>query len=360
MSVPTARQRFDRVINLNGAGGIALVIASSVALLFLLLLLAGVQPLNVLKSFAESNSGYDFATNSFRGWNPLSELLRRCVPLITTGLAIFFALQAGLFNIGAEGQLRIGGIAAIWAALTFGLSGPFGILIATLIGMAAGLLWALPAGLIKVWRGGHEVITTIMLNNIAGYFTKYLISGPLQAAPGGEATTKNLPLSMQIPVIGIPDKTLLIYPAIIIGVALCAFGTWWLMRTTTGFELRATGANAVAARFAGINVKRMILFAMALSGAIAGLAGAMHAMGQERRFTEGFSPGFGFDSLGVALLAGKSPLGIVPAALLFAFIEQGSVRAQIQDGLPKEISAVIQGLVILGVAVVRWRKKASE
>ncbi len=329
---------------------IFLVILGCIALLLALLLLAGVNAPEVFRSFVEG---------SFKGWGPFSELLRRSVPLIITGLAVYIALQAGLFNIGAEGQLRVGGIAAIWAGFAFGLSGPRGILVAILIGMAAGLLWALPVGLIKVWRGGHEVITTIMLNNIAAHFTKYLISGPLQATKGGEAATANLPDSMHIPVVGTPGS-LVIYPALFIGAILCAFGSWWLLRTVSGYELRATGANAIAARFAGINVKRTVLWTMALSGAIAGLAGALHAMGQEHRFTEGFSPGFGFDSLGVALLAGRTPLGIIPAALLFAFIDQGAVRAQIHDGLPKEVSAVIQGFVILTVAVIRWRKKASE
>jgi simple sugar transport system permease protein len=99
---------------------------------------------------------------------------------------------------------------------------------------------------------------------------------------------------------------------------------------------------------------------MAMSGAIAGVAGAVHAMGQEHRFNEGFSPGFGFDSLGVALLAGRNPIGVIPAALLFAFVDQGSVRAQVHDGLPKEVSAVIMGLIILLVAFGRWRRRTSE
>jgi ABC-type uncharacterized transport system permease subunit len=339
---------------------IGLVVMGCLGLLLLLLMVAGVKPIDVIKSFIEGSTGIGMEGQGFKGWGALSELLRRCVPLIITGLAVFLGLQAGLFNIGAEGQLRIGGIAAIWAGLTFGIGGPLGILAACAAGVVAGLLWALPAGIIKAWRGGHEVITTIMLNNIAGHLTKYLIAGPMQAVKGGEAATKLLPEGQWLHTVGRQGETLVIYPALFVGLALCSAGSWWLLRTSFGFELRATGANPVAARFAGVNVKRMLLWAMCLSGAIAGLAGALHALGQEHRFTEGFSPGFGFDSLGVALLAGKTPLGVIPAALLFAFIDQGAVRSQIHDGLPKEVSAVIQGLVILVVAVIRWRKKVAE
>lgn len=347
-------------ISKNSAAKLFIVIVFAAVLLAALLVLSGVRPFDVLKSFWEGNTGISLEGEGFRGWGPISELLRRTVPLTITGLAVYLALQAGLFNIGAEGQLRIGGLAAVWAALTFGVEGPVGIAIATLAGMAAGCLWALPAALIKTWRGGHEVITTIMLNNVAMHLTKYLISGPMQAVKGGEAATNTLPPSIQIPVLGTPGKTLAIYPGLFGGIVLCVAAAWWLLRTSRGYELRATGANAVAAKFAGINVGKTLFFAMAASGAIAGLAGAVHAMGQEHRFTEGFSPGFGFDSLGVALLAGRTPIGVVPAALLFAFIDQGAVRSQIHDGLPKEISAVIQGLVILIVAIVAWRRKAAK
>lgn len=339
---------------------IALVILACLGLLILLLVLAGVKPLEVFKSFIEGSLGIGFDGEGFRGWGAPSGTLRRSVPLIITGLAVYLALQAGLFNIGAEGQLRVGGIAAVAVGLGLGWTGFPAIIAASVAGAIAGLLWALPAGVIKVWRGGHEVITTIMLNNIAGHFTKYLISGPLQEKAGGEATTATLPVAAQLATLGTPGKTLVIYPAIFVGIVLCAFGTWWLWKTSAGFELRATGANQTAARFAGVNVKSMVLRAMLFSGAIAGLAGAMHALGQEHRFNEGFSPGFGFDSLGVALLAGRTPMGVIPAAILFAAIDQGAVRAQVQDGLPKEVSAVIQGLLILCVAIIRWRKKVSE
>lgn len=344
---------------MKGTGRIALVFLGCLGLLLILLILAGVKPFEVFKSIIEGSLGIDF-DGGFRGWGPLSGTLRRSVPLIITGLAVYIALQAGLFNIGAEGQLRVGGIAAVAAALFLGIGGTGGILVASVAGMLGGLLWALPAGIIKVWRGGHEVITTIMLNNIAGHFTKYLISGPMQAKAGGEATTALLPPDIRIATLGTAGKSLVIYPALFLGIAFCTVGTWWLLKTAGGYELRATGANATAARFAGVKTKKVLLWAMCASGAIAGLAGAMHALGQEHRFNEGFSPGFGFDSLGVALLAGRTPLGVIPAAILFAAIDQGAVRAQVQDGLPKEISAVIQGLIILCVAIVRWRKKVSE
>ena len=336
------------------------MILGAIGLLLFLFHLAGVKPFHVLRSFVEGVSGYHFERREFLGWGFLSEVLRRATPLIITGLGVFIALQAGLFNIGAEGQLRVGGIATAAAALFFGIDGPLGIFTAVVIGALAGMLWALPAALIKVCRGGHEVISTIMLNNVAGHMTTYLIAGPMLGQKGGDASTALIPDSVRLLPLGAEGKTLIIYHGLIFGILLCVAVGWWLFKTPKGFELRASGANPVASLFAGVKVKSAVLGAMLASGAIAGLAGAVHLLGQEGRYSEGFSPGFGFDSLGVALLAGRSPLGVIPAALLFAAIDQGAVRAQVADGLPKEVSAVIQGLVILVFALYRYRKQVGE
>lgn len=337
-----------------------LVVLGAIGLLLILFHLAGVKPFHVMRSFAEGISGYHFEKREFLGWGFLSEVLRRATPLIITGLGVFLALQAGLFNIGAEGQLRVGGIVAAAAAIYLGVNGPLGILLAATLGAIAGMLWALPAGLIKVWRGGHEVITTIMLNNIAGHVATFLIAGPMLGQKGGDPSTALIPDSLRLVPFGVEGKTIVVYHGLLVGIFLCVLVSWWLFRTPKGYELRATGANPVASLFAGVKVKNTVLGAMVASGAIAGLAGAIHLLGQEGRYSEGFSPGFGFDSLGVALLAGRNPLGVIPAALLFAAIDQGAVRAQVADGLPKEVSAVIQGLVILVFALYRYRRQVGE
>ncbi len=337
-----------------------LVIAAAVGLLLLLFQLAGVKPFNIVKSFAEGISGYHFERGEFLGWGFISEVFRRATPLIITGLGVFLALQAGLFNIGAEGQLKVGGIVAAAVCLYFGVDGIPGLLLAVLLGAIAGMLWAMPAGLLKVWRGGHEVISTIMLNNIAGHLATFLIAGPMLGIKGGDPSTAQISDSIRLLPMGTEGKTLVIYHGLLIGIALCIGVAWWLFKTPKGFELRTCGANPVASLFAGVKVKTVTFGAMAASGAIAGLAGAIHLVGQEGRYSEGFSPGFGFDSLGVALLAGRSPIGVIPAALLFAAIDQGAVRAQVSEGLPKEVSAVIQGLVILIFALYRYRREVGE
>ncbi len=338
----------------------ALVVSACLGLLAILLNLAGASGVDVTRSFAEGVSGYSFDRSEFVGFGPISEILRRMAPLVITGLAVFIALQAGLFNIGAEGQLKVGGLAAVSVALYSGTPGPAGIVFALLAGSLAGMLWAIPAGAIKTWRGGHEVITTIMLNNIAVHFATFLIAGPLRKPGSAEPATDYVSDSLRMLPIGDSGRTITVYPSLVVGIVLCAAATWWLYRTPTGFELRASGANPIASLFAGISVRKFAFWSMAASGGIAGLAGGLHLLGQEGRFADGFSPGFGFDSLGVALLAGRSPLGIVPAAMLFAAIDQGALRAQVATGLPKEISSVMQGLVILVVAILRYRRSYAQ
>lgn len=335
---------------------VALLLSFCIGTLALLLAVAGTSGFDVVRSFFEGISGYSLERSEFVGYGPISEILRRMAPLVITGLAVFIALQVGLFNIGAEGQLKLGGLAAVFVALYVGVDGAVGVALAVLAAVGAGMIWAIPAGAIKVWRGGHEVITTIMLNNVAAHFASYLIAGPLKKPGSSEAASDFVSHSMRLSAIGDPGRTVTLQPALIVGVLLCIVAAWWLARTPSGFELRASGANPIAALFAGISVRRFAFWGMAASGGIAGLAGGLHLLGQEGRFAEGFSPGFGFDSLGVALLAGRSPLGIIPAALLFATIDQGSLRTQVATGLPKEISAVIQGLIILIVAVIRYRR----
>jgi simple sugar transport system permease protein len=337
----------------------ALLVLAAVGLIAILLEFAGVGAGDVGKSFVEGLSGYSFSRGEFIGWGPASEVLRRMAPLVLTGLAVYLALQAGLFNIGAEGQLMAGGLAAAFVGSASAPLGFFGAILAIVAGLVAGLAWALPAALLKVCRGGHEVISTIMLNNIAAFVATFLIAGPMRDRGGQEAATAMVSDALRLQPIGVPPGVVLL-PALLFGVVACAALGWWLYRTASGFELRSTGAGPRAALFAGVPVRRYVGRALCASGAIAGLGGALHLLGQEGKYTEGFSPGFGFDSLGVAMLAGKSPLGVLPAAALFASIDQGALRAQVATGLPKEVSAVLQGLIILLVAVVRYRRIAAR
>lgn len=320
---------------------IALVLASFVVIIGLLMLV-GVAPPTALEALVRG---------AFGSARNLSMTLRETTPLLLAGVAVFLALRAGLFNIGVEGQFLVGAMAGAWAGLAIG--GPLGVIAAIVAGVLAGALWAYPAGAIKAYRGGHEVISTIMLNWVALLMTRWAVAGPLKAPGQQSATTANLTDATRLPALTLAPR-LDLNVALVMGIALTAALAWWLRRTVAGYELSATGANPTAAKFAGVRVPVVTVRAMLASGAISGLAGAAHVLAYEGRFYQGFSPGYGFDALGVALLAGSSPWGIVPSALLFGALNQGSTSLGIM-GVPKSISGVLLGLLIIAFAAYRYR-----
>lgn len=319
------------------------LVVGAVALLAGAVALAGASPALAFTTLVKGSLGTPAA---------IAGTLRETTPLLIAGLAVFLALRAGLFNIGVEGQLIVGAIACAYVGLK--VPGPVGIVLGTLAAMAAGALWALPAGLIRAYRNGHEVITTIMLNNVAGLLTTALVAGPLRA-PGQESTTTaDLSTSTRLPALyNHPPVT--ISSGLVVGVIVAIALAVWLSRTVAGFELQAVGANASAARFAGISPEKVMVRAMLASGAIAGLGGAVQVLAYEGRFYSGFSPGYGFDGLGIALLAGGTAYGVLPAALLFGILAKGGVALGIAH-IPKGITTVVLGLVILVAAALRYRK----
>ncbi len=278
----------------------------------------------------------------------LTKSLENTTPLLIAGAAVFLALRAGLFNIGAEGQFLVGALACTEVALK--VPGFFGVLLGVLAAMVVGALWAWPAGAIKAYRGGHEVITTIMLNNVAALFTGYLVAGPLRG-PGGDTATPSI--GTRLPTVfhfGAFTVNLALPVAVLIAVGL----GWWLRRTVAGYELRAVGANPTAATYAGVDPRRTVVLAMLASGAVAGLAGAVQVVAYEGYFYSGFSAGTGFDALGVALLAGQSALALVPAAFLFGALAKGALALQM-EGVPKGITGVVLALMVVIAAALRSR-----
>jgi simple sugar transport system permease protein len=321
---------------------IALVLAS-----FLLIVgalkLAGVAP---------SDAFLTLLHGSFGSPRNVAGTLRETTPLLIAGVAVFLALRAGLFNIGVEGQFLVGAMMGAWAGLAIG--GPVGMVAALVVGAVAGALWAFPAGWIRAYRGGHEVISTIMLNWVALLLTRWAVAGPLQDPGQQSPQTKILDPSTRLPMIGIgPGAEVNV--AIGIGILATVCLVWWLRRTVAGYELTATGANPTAARFAGVRVPGVTVRAMLASGGLSGLAGSAHVLAYEGRFYQGFSPGYGFDALGVALLAGSSPWGLLPASLLFGALNQGSTRLGVM-GVPKAITVLLLGLLIIAFAAYRYRK----
>jgi simple sugar transport system permease protein len=249
--------------------------------------------------------------------------LAKATPLIFSGLAVAVALRAGLFNIGAEGQLLVGGIAAAWVGYALkGLPTLFHLPLTLAAGALAGALWGLVPGVLKALRGAHEVIVTIMMNYVAIHLTHYLVNHPLRdAASDALKTPPVLPSARLFSLddlssdtlsrFGIPARTTNFSTGFLLALVAAGLVAILIRRTALGFEIRAVGEGADAARTAGIPVPRTLITAMAISGALAGLAGAVEVLGVHRRFLDAFSPGYGFDSIAVALLGGLNPGGIV-------------------------------------------------
>ncbi|MGE3269104.1 MAG: ABC transporter permease [Chloroflexota bacterium] len=280
----------------------------------------------------------------------ISETLVWATPYILAGLAVGLAFRGGLFNIGAEGQLSVGALASAWAGFAVqGVPWPLHLLLALAAGALAGAAWAGIAGLLKARTGAHEVITTIMLNYVALLGTGYLLSGILKDPSPFVvvAQTPKVLESARIPTLLAEYR---VHWGLILALALSGACWWLLFRSTIGFAIRTVGANQNAARYAGISVGRTIVLTMAISGALAGVAGAGEVLGVNYYHTPGFSAGYGFDSIAVALLGRSHPLGVIPAALLFGALRAGATRMQFVSQIPIDIISVVQGVILLLVA----------
>jgi simple sugar transport system permease protein len=301
---------------------------------------------------------------AFGSADALSETAVWATPYIFAGLAVAFAFKGGLFNIGAEGQLALG--AVVSALIGYALPGwlhlklsPFiHIPLAVGLGMLAGALWAAIPGALKAFTGGHEVINTIMMNYIALNITSFLLNGPMRDPDplNLSARTPPIALSARIPAI-FASTSLRLHWGFVLAL-LAAVVVWWLLqKTTLGFEIRTVGSNPDAAKYAGINVKRTIILTMAISGALAGLAGVIEVTALNYRHELGFSVGYGFDAIAIALLGKTNPFGVVLAAILFGAMRNGGTRMQFLTQIPVDIISVIQALILLFVAadaIVRY------
>jgi simple sugar transport system permease protein len=253
-----------------------------------------------------------------------------------------------LFNIGAEGQLYIGGLATAYIGYAVhGLPWYIHAPLALLAGAVAAGIWGFIPGILKARFGAHEVINTIMMNYIAFRLTDYLVGGPMKATGGIPATPEVLPSADLATIFPSPVR---LHWGFFIALGLAVVVWWLLYKTTFGMELRMVGANSKAAKYAGISVSKTTALTMAISAALCGLAGSIHLLGVDHRMVRAFSPGYGFDAIALALLGNSHPLGVVVASLLFGFLRGGAARMQSVAGTPVEIIRIIQGLVIVFVA----------
>jgi general nucleoside transport system permease protein len=306
-------------------------------------------------------------TGSYGSLASISDTLVRVSPLIFASISVAIAFRANLFNIGAAGQLAVGAMAADMVGLTF-TSWPSWVLIPTMLltSILAGAVWGGIAGILKAWRGAHEVVTTIMLNWIAFFGTDYLINSPPFAAPFGVTSTISLPPNAQLPPVvsvinqifgnALPPLSTFTYKIdISIFFALFALVIYWFIisRTTFGYEIRVIGQNPKAAKYAGIPTKRNTFLVMAIAGAFAGLAGSTNLMGQ---------PGYnltatafsinptGFDAIAVALLGQTTAVGVLLASLLVGGLRSGSTAMQAIAHVDPYLVLIIEALVLFFIA----------
>ena len=286
---------------------------------------------------------------SLSGWRPLSETGVAAIPLILTGLAVTVPLRAGMFNIGGEGQLIAGGLLAGYVGFAIeGLPLLVHLPLAVLAGIVGGALYGLIPGILKARTGAHEVISTIMLNNIALYVTTYAVSSSLFRAPGrADPISKEILASARFPRF---SPSLRIHVGLIL-VLLVAVAIFFLVeRSTFGFELNAVGLNPFAATTAGMSVTKMTVLGLVVAGALAGLGGAAEILGVQHRLVDSFSRGLGFDGITVALLGRGQVGGTVAAGFLFGALEAGGRAMQAQSGTALDLVTVIQALIIVFIA----------
>lgn len=299
-------------------------------------------------------SGYDFFA-VFKGvWlgitKDFSGTIRWMTPLLFTSIAVCLSQKAKLFNLGVDGQLYLGACAASIIALRLtGLPPLATILISMLAGMVAGLIYAGIPALLKIYLGADEVVTTLLLNFVAVQFTEWLVLGPLKPLEvTGTTSTANFAKELWLPRILTPSQANIGLFIALFCTALLAFVMY---KTTFGHEVKIVGANDRFARYSGINVARITLFTMLISGAVAGLAGTVEVLGSLHRLPTGFNQNLGFDGIVVSLLAQNNPFGCIAAAFFFAALKNGASNMERTTDVPSAVSAIVQALVILTVTV---------
>jgi ABC-type uncharacterized transport system permease subunit len=331
------------------------VLAVVVALAICSVVMAALQvnPLEVFEVML------DFGDTPAQQVTAMVVVLNRAIPLFLAGLAVAVAFRMGLFNIGVEGQYRLATIVAAAVGAAVVLPGPLHILLIMVVGMAVGAIWAGIVAVLKVTRGVSEVISSIMLNFIALGLASYLLTGPFRGSEPGASiiATGDIPesghlggLNSLFSAIGLASPPRQLYGflpiAIVVGVIMAVV----FNRTRFGYDLKASGLSPSAASASGINARAMVLKAMLLSGAIAGLIGLPDLLGSTHRYTTDFTAGLGFLGIAVALLGKNKPVGIALAALLFAFLDRALVPLQIAE-FPASVVTIFQGTIVLAVVV---------
>ncbi len=292
---------------------------------------------------------------AFGSVKAISETAVWATPYIFAGLAVALAFKGGLFNIGGEGQLALGATTAAFVGYALpawvGYEMPTIVLLPITIGagILVGFIWGAIPGALKAFTGAHEVINTIMMNYIALNIVSFLMNGPIKDKDPLNVIARSPLIAEGARIAPIFDN-LRVHWGFVLALLAAAFVWWLLWKTTLGYEIRTVGANPDAAKYAGINVKKIMTFTMGLSGLLAGLAGTIEVTGLNYRHELGFSSGYGFDAIAIALLGKNHPGGVVMAAILFAAMRNGATRMQFLTQIPVDIISVIQALILLFIA----------
>jgi ABC-type uncharacterized transport system permease subunit len=343
-------------------------LAAALVILAVVLTVLGVDPFKAVAALFNFGETPRAQSNQIRAW------INRSIPLFLAGLAVSVGFRMNLFNIGVEGQYRVAALFAAWAGAAVTLPKPIHLSYIIVVAMLSGAAYAAIPAVLKVTRGVNEVITTIMLNSIAIALTAWLVRGPAVRADLPDNTnpsTEPLPESGRLPgftwifdLFGLepPSRPVngFLWVAIAIGVILAVV----LRSSRFGFSLRASGLNLTAAAAGGIPARRMVVQAMLLSGALAGLIGLPQVLGEVYVFGDTFTAGLGFAGIAVALLGRNSPAGIAVAAILFAFLDRAGPSLQ-REGIPPSVVVITQGVIVLTVVIVnevgtRMVKRSEE
>jgi len=305
----------------------------------LLLILIGADPLAALGTIFSASLG------SLGG---LGQTLNRATPLILGALAVAFAARAGLLNVGVDGQIYLGAICATGVGLLLTRDTPALVAVPLVLaaGFVGGALAVLPAAALRAYWGVNEIFVTVMLNFIFQYLAEYLATGPWNDPRSGEAISRPISFAAQLPIL---SSGLGAHVGILIALVIGAILAWILRRTLLGYSIRAVGDNSTAARVGGMAVGRVMLVALVVSGAVAGLAGGIEISGYYQRLILGLSPGFGYMAILLAVLGRHRPLGVVLAGVAFAVLLVGSDSLQRSVRLPQSAVLVFQALILLAV-----------
>lgn len=315
-----------------------------------LIWLAGINPLRAY---------WALFMGAFSDLYGISLTLTKTTPLLFAGLAVALSFRAGYFNVGAEGQLYLGGLGATLVGLYVrGISPLLHIPLALLAAFVAGGIWSVIPGYFKAKHNVNEIITCIFMHFIGLLLVEYMAGGPLMEPKAPAAMSPEIAVSAQLPVI-IPNTD--VHVGLIISLLLVLAMQFVFSKTTLGYQIKAMGLNPSACQYAGINVVRSLILLTFVSGGLAGWAGASEIMGLKHRLFDSFSPGYGIDAIVIAFLAKSNPLGVMLASLFFGALRSGAGMMQRATGLPVTAVLAIQGLVILFVAISlvlsqRWSK----